>query len=293
MSHWRPDLILATYPYPEALRVGCRSAEKYGIPLIADLRDGITNNSSYSSQVRVRLESLEENMIHKARVILAVSEPNMNYLKQKYQDMDPEIHEIKNGFDFIPGNSGSFNDVFTITFTGTFYGRNKPEQFFNAVQLLLEKRRINNIRLRFIGVVKNFHVPKEIEKVCEFLPRLQYEDAVRMMKESDALLLILPRSEFKGIYSTKLFDYLGAMRPIIAILDKEDVAAELIIKSRSGFICSRDDVSSIMDAVVKAFELWEKKKFPDFNLDLINIHHRKVLVKRLESILDSIPVNHE
>jgi hypothetical protein len=83
------------------------------------------------------------------------------------------------------------------------------------------------------------------------------------------------------------------MRPIIALVDEEDVAAELIKESRSGFISSRDDVTSIMEAIVKAYELWEKKKFPDFNLDLINRHHRRVLVKQLESILDSIPVDHE
>ena len=48
------------------------------------------------------------------------------------------------------------------------------------------------------------------------------------MNEMDANIMLHPRGERKGVYSGKLFDYISAQKPIIACVDKNDVAAELI-----------------------------------------------------------------
>jgi hypothetical protein len=133
-----------------------RNARIFGIPMIADLRDGITNNSSHGFLTRLRLQSLEKQVMRTAEAILTVSAPLAEYLKQQYHDQGKDIRELRNGFDFDPGNSGSFNDVFTITYAGTFYGGRKPGQFFEAIESLLKQGRIKNIRLRFPGVVMNF-----------------------------------------------------------------------------------------------------------------------------------------
>ncbi len=290
---WKPDFILATYPYAEALRVGMRNARKLGIPMIADLRDGIVNNSSHRILARFRLFSLEKQVMQTAQAILTVSAPLIEYLKQHYQNLNPDIRELRNGFDFAPGNSGSFNEVFTITYAGTFYGGRKPGQFFEAIKSLLIQGRIKKLRIRFPGVVRNFHVPKELEGFCEFLPRIPYDKIVQILKESDALLMVLDKSSSKGVYSAKIFDYLGAMRPIIAIVDKEDVAARLIQDCRAGFIAGFDDVSEIAKAITGALELWENKQLPECNISLIKTFHRKDLAQGLESLLDELSEKHE
>jgi hypothetical protein len=113
-----------------------------------------------------------------------------------------------------------------------------------------------------------------------------------MLKESDALLLVLDKSDYKGVYSAKIFDYLGAMRPIIAIIDKEDVAARLIQDCHAGFISGWNDINEITEAITGALEFWEKKQLPGFNISLIEAHHRKVLAQRLESLLDELSEKH-
>ena len=44
----------------------------------------------------------------------------------------------------------------------------------------------------------------------------------------DFNLFVHPRSERKGVYTGKLFDYISAAKPILACVDKDDVAAKMI-----------------------------------------------------------------
>ncbi len=289
---WKPDLMLATYPSAEALQVGIRNARNFGIPFVADLRDGITNNSSHGFFVRKRLQSLETQVMHASRAILTVSKPLVEYLKLRYPTIDKQIFELRNGFDFVPGNTGTFNDVFTICYAGTFYGDRKPAHFFEAVLSLIKQGRIKNIRLQFPGVLKNFHIPEALEKYCEFLPKMPYNQVIQIIRNADALLLVLDKSEYKGAYSAKIFDYLGAMRPVIAIVDREDVAARLIRDCRAGFVAEWNDVHEISEAITGALKLWEEKKLPDFDRVIIEAHHRRVLAQRLENILDELSEKH-
>ena len=54
----------------------------------------------------------------------------------------------------------------------------------------------------------------------------------------------------KGIYSTKLFDYLASSRPIIAFPDDKDVVNALISKYDAG-ICSEN-----LEDIEKAIMFW-------------------------------------
>jgi glycosyltransferase involved in cell wall biosynthesis len=285
---WKPDLVLATYPYAEALRVGINVSRDLNIPLIADLRDGITNNPSHAGPVRMRLQSLEEETVKRAARILSVSLPILDFLKEKYHLGNDRLVEIRNGFDFEQGNNGVRNNVFTITYAGTFYGGRKPGRFFDALMELHSTGKIPDFRLRFTGAVKNFSVPKELELYCEFLPRVPYPEIVEEIKAADALLLILEKSKYKGAYSAKIFDYLGAMRPIIAIVDTGDVAATLIHDCHAGFVADWEDSKEISAAILAAYAMWETRSIQGFNKQLIGAHHRKVLALQLEKCLDEL-----
>ena len=105
------------------------------------------------------------------------------------------------------------------------------------------------------------------------------------MRQADCLLLILPKVVQKGVYSGKLFEYLGCKRPILATVDKTDVAADLIQKCNAGFVADFDDVQEIEQCIEQAYTLWERKESLPMNDELIMWHHRKNQVKILNDLI--------
>jgi len=90
------------------------------------------------------------------------------------------------------------------------------------------------------------------------------------------------------LFSGKLFDYLGAMKPIIAAIDKTDVAAALIKDCNAGFVASFNDEKEIADAILSAYKLWKNKECLKFNEELILEHHRSKQVQKLNQLILSL-----
>jgi len=108
------------------------------------------------------------------------------------------------------------------------------------------------------------------------------------MRKSDALLLIHPANGRKGIFTGKLFEYLATLKPIIALVDEEDVAAELIREANAGYICDNANIQKIEMILEEAYAEWAQKRKRVFNKDVILKHHRKEQVKRLENFIEEL-----
>lgn len=286
---WPVDLILASYPAMEALKAGLVVATTLKRPLIADLRDGITNNDS--DNVSFKLTSqLENEVALKASLVVSVSKPILEYFADMHPEYTRQYAEIRNGFDFEPPENYQPNKIFTITYAGKFYGERKPDLFFAAIEHLLKNSLINDIHMQLIGVPSNYKISSYLESKISALPYQQYQQTVELLKKSDSLLLILGKSKYKGAYSGKLFDYLGAQRTIIALCDPSDVAAELILKCRAGFVAPSDNLEEIKMAILNSYHVWAEGRQLPFNKQLIGEHHRREQTNRLhQAIMHLMP----
>jgi glycosyltransferase involved in cell wall biosynthesis len=95
---------------------------------------------------------------------------------------------------------------------------------FKALRLLQQEDEslVGNLEVRFVGfdsrdVVGTLVEEHSLGDTVKFLQQVPFEESVRLQKESTVLLLLSwndPRDE--GTYSGKLFEYLGAGRPILA-----------------------------------------------------------------------------
>jgi glycosyltransferase involved in cell wall biosynthesis len=65
------------------------------------------------------------------------------------------------------------------------------------------------------------------------------------------LLLLVPDADGrgKGVLSGKVFEYLAAGRPILAVVPPDGAAAELIRETRAGMVVAPDDVDGIRVAL--------------------------------------------
>lgn len=150
-------------------------------------------------------------------------------------------------------------DDFTITYAGSFYECwIEPYRFIEALERWVEQNGIE-ITVQFYGDWSDEYQDAVesagIEHVVETHDFIPHEDIVPVLKGSDALLYIGgddPQNA-RNVPS-KLFDYIGARTPIIALVDPSFRVAELIDSHDLGIVSHPDDISGIASSIETLFE---------------------------------------
>ena len=72
-----------------------------------------------------------------------------------------------------------------------------------------------------------------------------------LQRDSDALLLLIPDNDGRGrgVLSGKVFEYLAAERPILAVVPPDGEAAALIRGTGAGTVVAPDDVDGMAAAL--------------------------------------------
>jgi glycosyltransferase involved in cell wall biosynthesis len=284
------DLILSSYAPVDAHVAGCKFKLKISnVKWIADMRDEMSRNRFLSPHEKAKLAKLEREFSQSIDSLISVSEPILEDFKCLMNNKSISYKEIRNGFDHDLPISVSFNENFTLLYAGTFYAGIKPDTLFVALVKLKEKRLLGeNWLLKLLGTHRNFSFPKQLEKHIAFLPPVPNEAAVVEMMNADCNIIIHPPMETKGVYSGKLFEYLSTGKPILALLDTEDVAAQLINDMNAGEVVDFYDIESIENAILQIHENWLNRKHREVNVNEISRLHRKYQVQLLEQLIDEL-----
>ena len=88
----------------------------------------------------------------------------------------------------------------------------------------------------------------------------------------------------KGIITGKIFEYLQAKRPILALGPIDGDLAEIIKETNAGCILDFKDVDSIQIELLKMYESYQKNQLKGSSKN-IEYYHRKNLTKRLSEII--------
>lgn len=238
------DVILSTSSPPTSHIVARALKEKHGIPWVADFRDLWTQNHYYPySPVRRAIERrLELRTLSKADTLVTISKPLAQELASLHKAIP--IHVITNGFDPAEVNSppAALTSKFTITYTGNLYpGKQTPEPLFAALRQLIGQGAVapKDIEVRFIGpellwigrLAERYGLTRLVRQLG-LVPR---DAALSRQRESQLLLLMKWNDPGqKGVYQAKLFEYLAARRPVLAIGGYRDVVSELLDETGAG-----------------------------------------------------------
>ena len=86
-----------------------------------------------------------------------------------------------------------------------------------------------------------------------------HAEALAAMRAADVLLLLVPRAGGRGlsVVSGKVFEYLAAERPILALVPPEGDAATLLRETGSAWIADPDDEAAIAAAIAESVAAWE------------------------------------
>jgi glycosyltransferase involved in cell wall biosynthesis len=302
------DCIYTTsYPFSDHL-LGLEAKRRFpGLPWVADFRDEWTNNPYYLDKPchawrRKREREMEKSVLAGAERLIA----NTPIMKRNFVEANPGINldkrmtVIPNGFD--PDDFNGYrssmprNDRFTVTYTGSLYGRRKPDSFLKAVGNLVRLGTIHpdTIRIRFIGNIKRKPILGAIAKnglrdIVEIIPYMEHAECIENMQKSDVLLLLEGGKGSEAFYTGKLFEYIQARRPILALVPADGAAAELIRETMTGIVCGWEDVKCIEKGLSDLYGRWAGGRLeiePDERE--IMKYDRSVLTGMLASVFDDL-----
>jgi glycosyltransferase involved in cell wall biosynthesis len=261
------DLIYATAPSYSALMVGTKLAKESGLPWVAEFRDLWSDNAAYLRPAWRRfIERLwEKQVLRTAAALVTISPPLVTQLRR----FGKPVWEVRNGFDpddllNVPVTASSSQRL-DIAFTGSLYPEQQDVDVF--CDGLAEFRASGGIaHLHVVGRnVTSLLEAAEKSKISDWVtmePTVERTRALSLQRSADVLLLFLWNDGSAGIYTTKLFEYAGAGRPILAVGPKGTDVGTWIEDANIGAVASRaDDVAAQLLA-------WQRLKISSGGLNV-------------------------
>jgi glycosyltransferase involved in cell wall biosynthesis len=258
------DAVITTSPPNSMNLIGAAVKRLTGIPWIADLRDSVVGNADVrfdSRAVQAKEKALQQVVrliARSADAVVAVSDPIVDEVRA----FDPagEVRVIPNGCDFddFAGLEYRSGERFRLTHTGSFFGKRDPRPFLSA----LAASGLDDVVARFAGDFKaadrEWVDELSLGDRLELLPYLPHREALELQRDSEANLLLLPEAAGRGkvVPSGKIFEYLAAERPILAVVPPDGAAAALIRETGAGVVVAPDDIDGIERELVAMRDRW-------------------------------------
>ncbi len=276
-----------------------------GIPWIAGFRDPWTEFLTTPKRwflPRAIDKAMEHSVISSADIVEGAWRGILKDIMRKYPEVDcTKLFYLPNGFDGadFPHADRTPNERFTVVYTGSMYGKRNPESFLRAVEELVAEGTIDvgNINLKFIGRfgadVKRMLETTAIRQAVDVTLYRPHAESVVELLRADLLLLIVDEAKESGeIVPGKVFEYLGARRPILA-LAPHGAVAELLHETQSGVVANPSDIASIKAAFVECYEKFGyRTQAFEPNEQAIRKYERRAITQQLAVLLDSLQSRH-
>jgi glycosyltransferase involved in cell wall biosynthesis len=265
------EAIFATSPPQTDLLIGTRLKRRLNIPVVLDYRDEWTTHPYPKASSRITFwlnRALEKRVLKNADALTVVSAGMLDKLSSRKLTTGQNNLRCKvlpNGFDpadFNSNGSSSPSDKFSIVYTGSFFSHYKvPDPFLRALHLWLgnSPQVRGNVEVLFYGSIYPRHQ--------YLIDELQLNDIVRVMglvphyqailaQQNASILLLIIGKEGKTILTGKVFEYMGAKRPVLAVAPTDGEAADIIRQTNIGIVIDPDDTTAIANAIEDFYTEW-------------------------------------
>jgi glycosyltransferase involved in cell wall biosynthesis len=254
------DVVITTSPPPSVHFIGAAVKRATGARWIADLRDSLVAHPHRDAQklsVRVKeqgVQAVASLVARQADAIVAVSDA----IAEEMRARSPrgQVVTIANGSDFedFHGLEYRRGDQFRITHAGSFFGKRDPRPFLTALA------RVDGVTARFVGDFRaaDREWASAIMDRIELIPYAPHRKALELQRGSEALLLLIPEADGRGrgVLSGKVFEYLAAERPILAVVPPDGAAAQLIRDTGAGVVVAPDDIDGMERELLAMRDSW-------------------------------------
>jgi glycosyltransferase involved in cell wall biosynthesis len=268
----RPSAIFSTYPIATAHLIGRRLVDWSGLPWIADFRDSMYDDG-YPEGARERAINKKldrETVIRSSRAIFTTPSTREMYARRYPELPDDRWSLIPNGYDEKDFQALTIEPSRTrpeaptplvLLHSGTLYPvERNPMPFFNALRNLKESGSIGpgrlRIRLRATGhddYYADVIQDAGLQDIVEILAPLPYRAALKEMLEVDGLLLFQAQGCNHQI-PAKLYEYLRAQKPIVALTHPSGDTAALLRESMADNLLPLDDKEELVNKLPRLLD---------------------------------------
>lgn len=304
---------ISGYPFSSFL-IGAMLKRVPGVRVVIDYRDPWTQSVTYERKgLRRRLDRrLEAWVIRRSDAVISNTRHNDARMAVEFGtgQLREKFVAIHNGFDAedFASIARERNQKFTVTYAGAFYysvgsemsaamvdamKTYSPLYFFEALEAFFARRpeAKDRTRVRFMGVLGQGYDPavraRGLADVVERLGYIGYAEHLRVLKNSDVLLLVLSRGEkSRGWIPSKFFQYLGTGNPILAMAPAGEVR-DIVRETGAGTCVEPDDVAGASSAMEQFYDAWQAQTpAPARNADAVSRYERRNLTQALARVLE-------
>lgn len=295
----RPAAVITTSMPASSHLAGLRLQKRCGVPWIAEFRDlwseGPLFTAGWPRWLRWMHRRLERRVVRSADHCLFAFPGGAERMAALHGMPLESTTTICNGYD--PDDFAGWpampalNGRIEIVHTGSFYGAHNPEPLRRALlsPAFREQIPLERIRLTFVGGdggVRFDDIPGLDVRV---ISRVPHAAALEYMKNAHVLLCLVANEIGLLSVTGKVFEYIAANRPILAVVPPNGPAADVVRRTGAGIVADPDDPRQIAAALRGCLERIETHQTESSrNAGEISRFNRQCQAEELAGLLDRV-----
>jgi len=305
--------IIITDPFP-LFQIGFYLNKKYGTSWIADYRDDwntreVNDTFNFKPNIFHKLAHLVNTLSEKKWVATStyVTSVSDEYTSRIARFVNVKGATIYNGYfdeiytNFIHQNGkrvvlNTINPEFIIVHNGTLYPTQDVDLFLNGFKKAIEHfKDAVKLQIKFIGVSYKKGAAERIESTMQgyernyiCTSRVSRDELFTEINNAQLALMVSHGKHYKGITSSKIFDYIGLNKRVLCCPPDGDVVEKILVETGLGVFCeTEEEVFSYLLKNVQEYLKYGLKQSAG-NSDAVNIYTRRNQTKKIAELLDAL-----
>lgn len=290
------DVVITTGPPHSLHLIGKQLKKELNVKWIADFRDPWTT-IHYHKSLRLNKTSEKKHKALEAAVlntadVVTVTSPTTKKEFEKITNKPIEV--ITNGFDITEEVNYNRDLKFSISHIGSLLSERNPKNLWYILAEICKKNTSfkKDLELKFAGAVsdevKESLSEFNLDENSKFLGYVSHFEALKLQNESQVLLLVeINSAETRAIIPGKLFEYLAAKRPIIALgPNKSDIEA-IVDETKSGRFFDYSEDKELKNEILR---LYKQYKTGDLQVasEGVDRFSRRQLTKQMSALIKDV-----
>lgn len=290
--------LITTGPPHSLHLIGMQLQKEIGVKWLADFRDPWTTIHYFadlplSIRALQKHKALEKEVLAAADLITVTSKPT----KIEFQKItNKPIAVVTNGYEesLLPKEVLPLDTKFSIAHIGSLLSDRNPKQLWQAIADLLKAYPDlkEDLQITLAGVVSDevlFSIEKAgLKEFVKDFGYLSHEEAIRLQHSSQLLLLLeMDKEETKVILPGKLFEYMAARRPILALGPEGGAIAPILKETNAGSYYTYQETTAIYKYLEKQY-----KRFKTGDLHIhsqgIESYSREAVSRKMAKLLQEL-----
>ena len=269
ISKHQIDTIITTGPPHSLHLIGMQLKARHSLRWIADFRDPWTAISYHdqlylSSFALQKHRALEAQVLNTADHIITTSEATKRLFDS---DTTKPITTVTNGFDVQTLPKFTLDKAFTLTHIGALHSDRNPTLLWVVLSELMAEYQDfkNDFELVLVGDVSP-HVQASIcahgvKSALRCVGPIPHAEAVTFQHKTQVLLLIEANTTAASyIIPGKLFEYLNAQRPIVALGPKTSDIQAILKDTETGFYFDYTAQNALKSHILMLYHTYKNQR---------------------------------